>query len=193
MPWEKQYDRTDVVERAMQAFWANGYEGTSIGDLVAATGINRGSLYTAYEGKRSLFIAALRHYDGQLRSDCLERLASEHAPKDAIVAIFDAAARGTGKDVRPGGCLLVNTALELSPHDAEIAALVQANFDAIEAFFRDMLEQARRDGTVRNAVPARKCAKALLGLFLGLRVLARSNSDPSTLNAITFQARMMLD
>ncbi len=193
MPWEKQYDRTEVVERAMQAFWAKGYEGTSVGDLVAATGINRGSLYTAYDGKRSLFIAALRHYDRHHRSDFLERLGCEHRPKDAIIAVFDAAARGTGRDGRPAGCLLVNTALELSPHDPEIGALVQASFDEVELFFCSMLERARRDGTIRNAMPARKCAKALLGLFLGLRVLARSNADSSTLNAIAFQARTMMD
>ncbi|MGI9452457.1 MAG: TetR/AcrR family transcriptional regulator, partial [Geminicoccaceae bacterium] len=52
MPWDKQYDEADVLDRAMAAFWANGYEATSINDLVAATGINRGSIYAAFEDKR---------------------------------------------------------------------------------------------------------------------------------------------
>ncbi len=193
MPWEKQYDQTDVVERAMHAFWAHGYEGTSVADLVEATGINRGSLYTAFDGKRGLFVEALRHYDRRHRSDFLDRISRKHAPVDAVIAVFNAAAAGVGTNGKPAGCLLVNTALELSPHDPEIGTLVQASFQEVEAFFGRMIENGKESGALSPTMASAKTAKALLSLFLGLRVLARSGADQITRETITSQARAMLE
>ena len=114
MPWDKQYNEADVLDRAMKAFWTNGYEATSINDLVAATGINRGSIYAAYADKRALFVRALEHYDQHHRREFLARIESAHDPRSAVVAVFDAVIRSAVGGARPSGCLLVNTALELS-------------------------------------------------------------------------------
>lgn len=193
MPWDKQYDETEVIEKAMRAFWAHGYTGTSVADLIAATGINRGSLYSAFDGKRRLFLTALRHYDKLHRRDFLARIELEHAPKDAIIEVFTLAAALRGNGTTPAGCLLVNTAIELAPHDEEVAGLVQSSFDDVEDFFKRMVERAKRERTVPQSLSASPAAKALLGLFLGLRVLARSNADPATRKTIIAQAHAMLE
>ncbi len=192
MPWQKRYDETEMVARAMRAFWARGYEATSVNDIVRVTGVNRGSLYAAFPDKRALFLEALRHYDEHHRDRFLRRLAAEHAPKDAIMAAFACAARGTGAGDEPAGCLLVNTALEVSPHDPEVAAFVTASFRALEDFFFDMVEGGKRGGTIRGAASSRATARALLGLFLGLRVLARGGGDEATLDAVTAQVGALL-
>ena len=62
----KQFDRIDVLDRAMALFWRRGYEATSIQDLVDATGINRGSLYASFTSKKGLFLAVLDHYAEKL-------------------------------------------------------------------------------------------------------------------------------
>jgi TetR/AcrR family transcriptional regulator, transcriptional repressor for nem operon len=193
MPWEKNYDESEVLERAMHAFWAHGYEATSMGDLVESTGINRGSIYAAYTNKRTLFMRALRHYDKVHRADYLARIARQHAPKDAIVAAFEAAGRNTGQDGTPAGCLLVNTVLELSPHDAEVREFVDSCLREVEEFFFSMIEAAKREGTVKKSIASRATAQALLGLFLGLRVLTRSTPRQTAIDAITSQARTMLE
>ncbi len=193
MPWEKNYNETDVLDRAMQAFWAHGYEGTSMNDLVSATGINRGSIYAAYTNKHTLFMEALRHYDRIYRQEFLDDLAQEHAPKEAILAAFAAAANQGGTGKTPGGCLLVNSVLELSPHDEEVRNFVDASLREVEGFFASMIKTAQREGTIRDEISASKTAQALLGLFLGLRVLTRSKQYPAALDAITSQARVMLE
>lgn len=193
MPWEKAYDETAVLEQAMRAFWAHGYEATSMSDLVEATGINRGSIYAAFTDKRTLFLRALHHYDRVHRESYLERIAARHAPREAILETFAGAAQGTGRDGNPAGCLLVNTALEVSPHDAAVRAVVSACVGQVEAFFFRMIEAAKKDGSVRKSLPSRRTAQALLGLFLGLRVLARSGAERGAVNAILSQARRMLD
>ena len=92
MPWQKNYDEIQVLENAMKAFWVSGYEATSMSDLVAATGINRGSIYAAFEGKHQLFVRALKHYDQKHRVEHLQRLRDEHPPREAIVKAFETAA-----------------------------------------------------------------------------------------------------
>src|SRR5260370_742343 len=59
----KQFDRKEVLDRAMRVFWERGYEATSIQNLVEATGINRASLYATFGGKKELFINSLSRYE----------------------------------------------------------------------------------------------------------------------------------
>ena len=192
MPWEKSYDKTDVLVRAMHSFWARGYEGTSMNDLVAAMGINRGSIYAAYTSKHALFMETLRHYDRVHRQEFLEAIERDHGPKEAILAAFDAAAHCGTRKV-PGGCLIVNTVLELSPHDPEVRDFVDASLKEVETFFASRISAAQEEGTVPSGLDKRETAQALLGLFLGLRVLTRSHPRRAALNAITSQARAMLE
>lgn len=193
MPWEKAYNETDVLERAMRAFWARGYAATSMKDLVEATRINRGSIYAAYTNKHGLFMAALRRYDKLHRAGYLEQIAINHDPKGAIIAAFDGAALGAKDTGNPGGCLLVNTALELSPHDPDTRDFVNACFAEVEEFFFSRIEAAQQNGTIKETVASRDTAQALLGLFIGLRVLMRTEPNGTAVNTITSQARAMLE
>ncbi len=192
MPWEKKYNDDEVLTRAMQAFWTSGYEATSINDLVATTGINRGSIYSAFKDKRGLFLKSLEHYDKLYRAAFLERVMREHAPREAIIAAFEEVAATMHDDEMPGGCLLVNTALEVSPHDPEIAAFVSRSLEHVGAFFADMIDAGQAAGTIPKELDGRQAAQSLLGLFLGLRVLCRSKAVPAAITAITAQARAII-
>lgn len=192
MPWQKNYDQTRVLEDAMRAFWAHGYEATSMNDLVKATGINRGSIYAAFPNKHELFMRALEHYDQVYRHGHLQQIAEQHAPLDAIIAVFESAASKPTDKNTPWGCLIVNTALELSPHDPEVASFVQRSLNAVEAFFLARIEAAIKEQSISRALDPEATAKSLLGLFLGLRVLTRARSDQATIDTIISQARMML-
>ncbi len=192
MPWEKRYRESDVLDRAMDAFWAHGYEATSMNDLVSATGINRGSIYSAFTDKHTLFVRALKHYDKHHRSDFLERTGETHKPRDAILAVFHAAIASTEEGRNRSGCLLVNTALELSAHDAEVGEIVRESFVEVEQFFKLMIEAGQADGSIDPSVEPVQTAQAILGLFLGLRVLSRSRPEKALLTAISDQAAALL-
>jgi TetR/AcrR family transcriptional repressor of nem operon len=192
MPLTKQYDRTDVLERATLAFWRRGYEATSVSDLVEQTGLNRGSLYAAFDGKRGLFVECLAHYDSRHRLDFLDDVSKGMGPREAILAVFDAAARPAQESGLPPGCLLVNSALEVSPHDPEVRAIVNRSLSEVEAFFRDNVAAAQAGGTVSRDLDAGRSAKVLLGLFLGLRVIVRSGLEDGAAGAVVDQARAVL-
>ncbi len=193
MPWDKKYDETEVLDRAMATFWAHGYEATSISDLVAATGINRGSIYAAFEDKHTLFVRALERYDQQHRFDFLARIEKDNDPKSAILAVFDAVIAAALGGAKPSGCLLVNTALELSEHDPEIARIVRNSLTEVEKFFSRQIATGQVQGQLPVGLDPKKTGAALLALFLGLRVLSRSRPEPDLLAAIAEQARAQLE
>lgn len=187
---QRAYDPNDFLARAAHAFWARGYAGTSMADLVTATGVNRGSIYAAYKGKRDLFLASLRHYDAHHRADFLDGLAAAHPPRAAILAAF-AAAADIPKGMPPG-CLLVNTATELGPHDPEIANFVTQSLVQVEGFFADRLRAGKADGTIPEALSVETTATTLIGLFLGLRVLTRAGADRAACDALIARADTLL-
>jgi len=71
MPWEKNVDTQDAMEKAMYVFWEQGYESTSISGLMEATGVPRQRLYNAFGGKRQLFIQALRKLESEHQRNVL--------------------------------------------------------------------------------------------------------------------------
>lgn len=190
MPWEKAYREEEVLEAAMRAFWARGYEATSIAELVKVTGINRGSLYAAFDDKRGLFLRVLAHYDVHHRAGFLKEIARSSAPRAAILEVFRRAAAQSGD--LPRGCLLVNTALEVAPHDSEIADLVNKRLRAVEDFFCKQIKAGRKAGSLRADLAPRRTAQGLLGLFLGLRVLCRTDPQNVEAQAILSHAKRML-
>ena len=193
MPWEKRYDESDVLTRAMNAFWAHGYEATSMSDLVDATGINRGSIYSAFTDKHTLFVRALKHYDTHHRSEFLRKIGKSNPPKEAILVVFEAAIQARAGGKKPSGCLLVNTALELSDHDPEINEIVRDSLIEVEQFFQRMVEQGQKDRTINKSCNPQETAQALLGLFMGLRVLSRARPEKPLLTTISKQAAMLLE
>jgi len=193
VPWEKKFDTDAALTRAMQAFWARGYEATSISDLVDCMGINRGSLYATFGDKHSLFLQALRRYGAVYLDDWVAGLSQAHGPRAAIEAAFEQAIAAALDGRAASGCLLVNTALELSPHDAGVAAFVSRSLSEMEAFFRDRIEQGQVAGEVGAGVDPVDAARALLGLFVAIRVFARSRPDAALLASIGRQASALLD
>ena len=188
MPWEKQFSRDEALTKAMHAFWARGYEATSPQALTQCMGINRASRYATFGNKHALFIAALRHYDQRHRAEFLAALSAQPSPKAAILGAFDQVIAAALEEGARDGCLLVNTALELSPHDPAVAEIVRHGLSEVEAFFRARIDAGRAAGEISQAIDATEAARALLGLFIGLRVLTRSRPDGAVLRALARQA-----
>lgn len=192
MPRPLTFHRRTVVERAMRAFWTHGYEATSLHDLLRRMQIKRSSLFNSFGSKRALFMEALRHYDTNYwRADIRKRLALP-SPRRAIVDTFAQVLRQVAREDYPG-CFLINTALDLSPHDAGAAAVVQEAFAYMERrFFRALLEKGRASGDIAKSVKPAATARVLLGLFIGMVVLARSHEDQRVLRSIVDKVRALV-
>lgn len=192
MPWEKQFDVNEVLDKAMQVFWHRGYGATSVQDLVRETGINRGSLYATYRDKHALFLASLRMYADNLRHEKLAQLEARFAPKEAIhqllLAFADLATQKEGNK----GCFLTNTALELAAHDPAAAKVVAKAQKDMEAFFARMIEQGQASGEIPESLKPAATASGLLATLIGLAVLCRSRPERILLQSIVADAMRRL-
>jgi len=188
MPWVKDFDVDEAVDRAMKVFWAKGYDSTSISDLTEAMQINKGSLYNAFGSKKALFTQALLKYDRENRQAAIKQLEAVDDPITAIRTLFDSLIAESQADAERKGCLLVNTALDLPNHTEEIQRMVTAALQDFEQFFVRMIERAQERGEVPATLDAREAAKSLLSQVVGLRVLARGAFDAKSLKAIGTQA-----
>ena len=169
----REFDETTVLEAAMNCFWAQGFEQTSVRDLAQRMGITSASLYNAFGDKRSLYRRAFVHYLAQTVRDRVARL-EKLAPAMALANFFDEIIERSVDDQQRRGCMLVNAALELAPYDPEFQHLVAEEMMFIEAFFRRCVEAGQKDGSIVATRPAGEVAQLLLSVLLGIRVLARS-------------------
>jgi len=191
MPWEKHFDADEILEVTMELFWERGYQRLSIADLVHETGVSRSSLYATYGNKADLFRQAVERYDRVHRQEWFEELGVRYAPLDSIQHAFNAVA-GAPDPARRFGCLLVNTTLDVHPGESDVADLVRAAFGATELFFDRQLRLAKASGQLSAATDTAALAATLMALFLGMRVLARSQRPPDTIASILRQVDTML-
>jgi TetR/AcrR family transcriptional repressor of nem operon len=189
----KAFDEECALEAAIECFWKNGYTATSVRDLSERMGICGTSLYNAYGGKRALFERALEHYLDRTMRARIKRLETTLSPKQAIRTFLEEIIDRTLKDSDRRGCFLVNSALEIAPHDSDFGAMIAARLGEIEAFFRRSLERAIAAGEVPRARDPQDIARLLLGVLLGIRVLARSRPERALLEGVARPALALLD
>src|SRR5882762_6027544 len=155
MPKTKYFDTDVALEKAMDLFWKKGYNGTSINDLVDATGLSRSSLYSTYEDKHKLFIASLERYQsiqGKLLMDELDKYDSS---KKKIEAIFRVTANAILKDPYGKGCFMVNSATEMANQNKEIATFAAQDFEGMENLFLKIVQQGQDKGEITKGIKAK--------------------------------------
>jgi TetR/AcrR family transcriptional repressor of nem operon len=193
MPRPREFDEAVALDAAVDCFWMRGYRGTSVRDLAAAIGISAPSLYNAFGDKRALFVRALERYLDQSMRARIERLESSLPPKQAVSRFIGEIINRSVSDRERRGCFLINSALEVAPHDKELGAAIAERLGELEAFFRRSIMAAQADGTVPRRLAATDLARLLVGVLLGIRVLARAKPDRALLEGVARPALALLD
>jgi TetR/AcrR family transcriptional repressor of nem operon len=183
MARHKAFDPEDTLARAVALFWRKGYEATSVADLVEALGVNRGSLYGTFHDKRTLFLAALEHYDEREIGALTRHLRNTPGPgRERIQSLFDEIIRGVEERGDRRGCLVCNTAVELAASDIEVGRRIKASQDRLTAAFSVAL--AADPGFPSASERRDRRAHFLTSTLMGLYVMARAGASPDTLRGI---------
>jgi len=180
----KEFERDVVLDRAMQVFWARGYEATSIQHLVDRMGIQRGSLYDTFGDKRALFFAAIERYDRVVTAKLLAALDEPGAGTAAIREFFRLKVEASVESGRPRGCLVTNSAAEVVTRDRAAATRVGAVLAKIEAAFHRAVVRAQQAGEIDPKRSPRALARFLTSSAQGLSVMAKTFPDRAVLDDI---------
>jgi TetR/AcrR family transcriptional repressor of nem operon len=192
MARSKAFDPDTALRKAMQLFWRQGYEATSIDQLVEAMGINRASLYATFGDKRALFLKSLERYIETVLDPRLAALESASSPLGGLDAMLGELAAFSAGDPQRRGCLAVNAACELGARDPEVAARLRAQGTKIEAALARLLARAIDEGEVASGHEPSALAACIATLVDGLRVRSKLGADRASLDGIAATARALL-
>jgi TetR/AcrR family transcriptional repressor of nem operon len=162
-------------------------------ELTDKMGITGPSLYNAFGDKRSLYRKALAQYVERSFRDRVRRFEGHLPPREAIKAFFDEIIAMSLKDPQRKGCLIFNSALEVAPHDPEFQQVVADVTKQMEAFFYRCVKAGQLDGTINTGLSPKDVARLLLGVLVGVRVLARTRQERPLLEGILRPALALLD
>ncbi|HEU5420209.1 MAG TPA: TetR/AcrR family transcriptional regulator [Streptosporangiaceae bacterium] len=188
----KEFDPEAALRAALKLFWERGYEATSIADLVECTGVARASLYATFGGKRELYLKALDRYGELADPELLAGLSQPGPALPAVRALVERYAREAAGAGGRRGCFVVNTAVELAPHDPAAARRVQASWDFVETALTSALTRAQAQGELAEGRDPRALGRFLLVLLQGLRVMGKAGTEPDRLRDAAVQALTVL-
>ncbi|MFD7901436.1 TetR/AcrR family transcriptional regulator [Kitasatospora sp. NPDC059722] len=188
----KEFDPDAALQAALELFWRRGYEATSMADLVEGLGIGRASLYATFGSKHELYLRALERYGEQTDPVLLAELSRPGPVLPAVRAVVRRyAAESTGSE-RERGCFVVNTAVELAPHDPSAARRVEASLGHLEALLTAALVRAEAQGELSEGRDPRALARTLMVLMQGMRVMGKVADGPARVRDAAEQALVLL-
>jgi TetR/AcrR family transcriptional regulator, transcriptional repressor for nem operon len=178
----KEFDRDEVLERALSVFWAKGYEATSTDDLLGAMDIGRQSMYDTFGDKRTLFLEALRRYTDRNVAEIAERLAvSNESPLQAIRELLVAISLE-----RPAkrflGCMGVNAISQFGTSDAGVSKLTRESSQVLDEILTRTVRRAKERGELDESTDERAASQFLQCMLQGLRIRAKAGASPQALN-----------
>ncbi len=192
MPWEKNFDVEQALEKAGVAFWTTGYEATSMRDLLAAMGIQKGSFYDTYGSKHAAYLRSLEQY-AETRLGEMRRLAASMGPLAALQQLFDFIYEDCVGPNGHRGCMVINCALERAHHDPQARALVKRTITAQEKLLASLIEEGQEQGEIAASVNAAQTATSMMSFVMGMRVYSRSGIDPDAVRLLADQALALVN
>lgn len=173
MPRKKQFDREEVLEKAMKVFWDNGYKATSMRMLEKGMGINAYSIYADFESKEQLFLLVLKRYLALNKSVLLKTLTDANGNITAIQQFFHDFIQAVKSGDMPNGCLFANTLVEFGATNLVIAQQLNLFFDLLTQHFTQLLKEAKAKKNIPSTITIDKHATYLVGCTEGLAVTAK--------------------
>jgi TetR/AcrR family transcriptional repressor of nem operon len=187
----KEFEESVVLQKAMELFWQQGYEKTSLNDLVEHMGIHRRSLYDSFGDKHTLFLKTIDCFGEFIKARLKFEISRAETAKQAIQFIFDFMIEESGD--RSLGCLFVNSATELAPRDREVGEKINEAFMQLENLLEDCIRKGQQAGEFRCDYDAEVLAENLHNALLGIRVLARTSASKEKLQRIADSSLAILN
>ncbi len=189
----KQYERTELLDKAVELFRRQGFNGTSTAELVAELGVNRKSMYAEFGSKQGLFEAALERYSRKHLSAVLAPIEAADAGPKAIREAFAGYASASEGWFFGRGCLLCNTAVERGALDPASGRHVAAYLDRLTRAFRNSLETGRRNGEISDSADLDELAGFFTTALIGVAACIRAEAPPEQVHAAAAVATRVLD
>ena len=189
----REFNEDQVLDAAMHLFWSKGYPGTSIQDLVEATGLKPPSIYNAYGNKRGLFNVVLARYSEQVMTQFVKVVQDAPTARAAVERLLKAIVKQHFDPATPDGCLVALAAQERHLHDCDTQAAVGKEYRKLDDAICTRLTKGMSDGELSADLDPRGTSTAIVSICAGLFALGRGNYTKHALQRATRAAASLID
>lgn len=165
--------RQQVLEQAASLFNQRGYEATSISDVMAATGLQKGGVYRHFESKQALSLAAFEFAIDLMRQRFADALSRTNGPKEwleTLVAVYE---RIPVDPPVPGGCPILNAAVEADDTNPDLQKSAQRIMDELQRAIKRTVRDGQRAGCIKDAVSPEAVASVLMCTLEGAVMMSK--------------------
>jgi AcrR family transcriptional regulator len=188
----REFEVSDVIDSLIDIFWAQGYEATSMSDIVEATGLNKSSLYNSFGSKEELFQTAVTHYVEMRQSMLHGVLRDGDAGIDDIMTFLESVEQEFGGEFGSRGCLAVNTTTELGGRDESVITMSAGYRNEIRTSLRAALDRSAAAGEIDvNSVA--HYAEMMLAFLMSLSVMARGGASSDEIKGQLAAIRALIE
>ncbi|KGM32909.1 TetR/AcrR family transcriptional regulator [Inquilinus limosus] len=184
----RSFDRAAALRRAMEMFWARGYDGASMTDLTAAMGINSPSLYAAFGCKEALFREALELYEAGEGGTASRTMQQAPTARAGIEAMLRENAAGYTAPDRPPGCMIVLASAVGIPASPEVREYLLDSSRRSVANVKARLDRGVAEGDVPKGADTQAIATYYVTVLNGLTIQARNGAGCADLQAVVDSA-----
>ncbi|MEM7329075.1 MAG: TetR/AcrR family transcriptional regulator [Pseudomonadota bacterium] len=185
----REFDDTEMLRKIMRLFWKSGFEGVSLSMIMKETELQKASLYAAFGDKRSMYLKALGRYHTDVVAAAARALKDTTLPAQERIKTFVLAPLTAAAGEDRSGCFLCNASADQSDLDAKTRAQVATGFEQLSDALTVPLTELHPD---LDAVDLAAKAQALLALYVGFRIMVRSNIAVGGLEHAASQAMAVL-
>ncbi|NET39554.1 MAG: TetR/AcrR family transcriptional regulator [Cyanothece sp. SIO1E1] len=188
---DKQFDPDIVLAKAMEVFWAKGYEAASLSELLKQMGIGKKSLYDTFGNKRALFLKALAHYGQTVIKPIRDQLSASGSPLGNLKQGFRTLPATHGQ---PGskGCMLGTNIADFDTNDAEMAKVLRGYLRELEDIYYSAITRAQTAGELSSTIEPRNLARLLLCVHQGMVLVGRVLEDETLLESVAQATETLL-
>lgn len=191
MARSKEFEENEVLDKAMKLFWEQGYEKTSMSDLVEHMGIHRRSIYDTFTDKRTLFFKAMERFGNRTDAKLAAGVKQAKTAKEALHFIFDY--MGSTEEGEPPGCMFVNSAVEMACRDEDVDAKAVGAFEKVEQLLVELVTWGQENGEFSSQYGPQELAEYLHNALIGIRVMARTSVRKEKLERISTMSMLLLE
>jgi TetR/AcrR family transcriptional repressor of nem operon len=184
MARQKEFEREEVLEKALEVFWCKGYSGTSFQTLTEGMSINRQSICDTYGDKHTLFIEALHYYYKKNSAATAAHFSQQKPVKELLRSFFEKTIVDASAEQKTKGCFLQNVTLEMVPHDKEVVAVVNQNMEDLTKIFQALISRGIKSGEIVSSQTPASLAMYLVNTTQGLITLGKTVTDKKKLRAV---------
>lgn len=183
----------EALDKAIRVFCERGYHATSIGDLKDAMGLASGSIYKAFKDKRAVFMAALDRYTDIKNAQLKDTINTAQTGADRVRAALILYAKASYGESGRQGCIVVGCAAELATFDEDLAQWITTLLRKREALLYDLICAGQKDGSIPMHVNGKDCARLMLCLIHGMRVVGKTGRTLQQMTAVVEVAMKTLN